>query len=376
MNVNLRNVNIYNSTAQEFYKGSMAFENGRICEIQLEEGLCDGAYIIPGMIDVHTHGRKGFDFPYLNEDEYRMVLRSYAEAGTTTVMPTVGSYPVSDVESWIGLTKKIYKSGSDCCTANIGGIHLEGRYINPLRKGAHMPSMLAPLNADELTHTLKSAEPMPVHVTYAPELEGAAEFAKAIADNGATAGIGHSDATYEQAANSGVVSYTHLFNAMRPIHHREPGTVGAGLLSDAYTELICDGIHLHPAVVKLAYRLKGTEKIILITDSGLATGLGDGEYSKGGNPVYVKNGKVVTADGTIAGSTLNLFDGLKNFASFCGLTLEQALPCATVNPAVMIGIQNETGSLEIGKRADFIVLDRDKSTIKNVYCNGTALNKI
>ena len=214
------------------------------------------------------------------------------------------------------------------------------------------------------------------HVTCAPELDGGEAFVKTIVGLGATVGIGHSDSTYEEAISAlgwGATSFTHTFNAMRPLHHREPGTVGAALTSDAYAEVIADGFHLNPAVVKLVYLAKAKDKMVLITDSMMATGCEDGEYQIGGLPVHVKGGKALGDDGTISGSTLNLLDGMFNMAKFCGIPIEQALPYSTINPAKMVGVDKVCGSLEIGKRADMLVLADDKHTLEGVYCAGNRI---
>ena len=223
-----------------------------------------------------------------------------------------------------------------------------------------------------ITHAEADGEtPLVTHVTAAPELEGGMDFLHTVIENGATFAIGHSDATYEEAiaaVNAGAVSFSHLFNAMRPIHHRDMGTAGAGLLSDAYAELICDGIHLSPATVQLAHRMKRPERVVLITDSCKATGLPDGVYKKGSSEILVKDGKVTLPDGTISGSTLSLFDGMRNYAKFCGVSYEEAIPLATINPAKMVGLDKVCGSIEVGKRADMLVCDAEMKLSRVCIC--------
>ena len=183
---------------------------------------------------------------------------------------------------------------------------------------------------------------------------------------GATLGLGHTSATCAEALDiykRGKVSMTHTYNAMTPLHHREAGTVGAALLSDAYCELICDGMHICPEVVALTFKVKGSDRTVLITDSMEATGNGDGNYNIAGMPVIVKDGKAVTIDGALAGSTLELCDGIRNLVRFAGATLGEAVACASFNSAKMLGIDDMCGSLEIGKYADIVVAREDEKEI-------------
>jgi N-acetylglucosamine-6-phosphate deacetylase len=206
-------------------------------------------------------------------------------------------------------------------------------------------------------------------MTVAPEIDGAEEFVKFVCQNGGNISVGHTDADYKTAMgalNAGASSFTHLFNAMRGIHHREAGTAGAALLSGAYTELICDGLHLCPEIICLALRLKGYEKIILVTDSMKATGLNDGIYNFGGLKVNVKGAEARLDDGTLAGSTLRLVDGVRNLEKFTGLPFKKVVMTATLNPARATGIDAFTGSIEPGKRADLVILDDDKNIIYTI----------
>ena len=209
----------------------------------------------------------------------------------------------------------------------------------------------------------------------APELSGVEDFAKYAQEKGIVLSIAHSDADFEHAEEAierGAVSFTHTYNAMSPLHHRNPGCVGAALLNDkAYAELICDGFHSHPAMTRLLARMKPANKLVLITDSMEAAGLSDGAYSIAGIPVFVKNGQAVNSEGAIAGSTITLFGGLTNFMKFTGKTLEEALPCATENPARMVGAFEQIGSVAAGKRADFLLIEnKEAPVLKSVICGG------
>ena len=210
------------------------------------------------------------------------------------------------------------------------------------------------------------------HISAALEQEGGEDFLRRALSLGATVSLGHTDADYETATRliqSGVTGMTHLFNAMPPLHHRDGGAVAAGLLSDAaYCELICDGFHIAPHMVKLAYRLAG-RRLTLITDSMEATGCPDGEYSIAGNPVTVKDGKARTHDGAIAGSTLSMWEAVQNLCAFAGADFTDAVYAATMAPAYEAGLETEVGSIEVNKRADLLILD-DEHTIGRIMCGG------
>jgi len=371
---NLKNINIYDTETRKFMHGEMTVTHGMITEINAADAeRPEDMYVIPGMVDLHTHGRAGFDFTHASPADVERMCRSYASAGTTSVFATFATATLDQYKTAIKNVKTVAETSD---TTKIYGIHFEGRYLNSLRRGAHDEKLLCPLVADEITELIDLAQPLKTRVTAAPELDGGEDFVKSATAHGAKVSIGHSDSTYEQVLQIldwGAVSFTHLFNAMRPIHHREPGTVGAALTSDAYVELICDGFHLHPAVVKLAYLAKCPERILLITDSMEATGCPDGTYRIGNIPVIVKAGQAVNIEGVIAGSTLNLFDGVKNMAEFCGLQIEDTIPFATLNPAKMVGIDDKVGKLAEGLCADFLILDTDKKTIVKTYINGTPI---
>jgi len=201
---------------------------------------------------------------------------------------------------------------------------------------------------------------------------GALDFIEAITMDGSTVSIGHSDADTEVIKNAlerGAVIFTHLFNGMRGIHHRDPRVAGAALLSDAYVELICDGIHVHPDIVKLAYRLKGKDRIVIITDAMHAKGLGDGTYSFCGSKIIVADGEARMEDGALAGGMSSMLQNVRNMVRFAGATLEEAVQMATENPARVVGVDSLTGSLEKGKRADILVLD-DSFEIESVFIRG------
>ena len=293
----------------------------------------------------------------------------------TTVLPTLASAEPTALREAIRRIGEAAAQESDPSLAgrraHIAGVHLEGRYLNPAKRGAHAPELLAPLDADELEGFLR-AMPGVRHVTAALELDADGSFLRRALSCGATVGLGHSMATYEQAMRAfadGATAVTHLYNALPPLHHRAGGAVCAALLSpDISCELICDGFHIAPEMVRLAATLK-RERLVLITDSMEATGCPDGEYRIAGMPVTVKDGKARTHDGAIAGSTLSLLDGVRNYAAFAGVSFGTAVYAATMAPAIEVGLAHEIGSLEPGKRADLLILNAD-GTPAQVMCGG------
>lgn len=381
------NGKIYSEKDLAFLPGALLVENEKIAAV-LHEGDpmpeadrtvdLGGALVAPGLVDVHTHGRAGYDFNTAGEDGMRVMAHAYAESGVTTLMPTLASAPF---EALCGAADKITKLSPHSGGARFAGVHLEGRYLNPEKRGAHAIELLAPLDAREL-EVLLSHMPVPCHVSAALELDKDGSFASAALRHGATLGLAHTAATSEEAELAlarGATSFTHLFNAMPPLHHRHAGAACVGLVhEDAYAELICDGLHICPEMVQLAYRCKGMERLVLITDSMEATGCADGSYHIAGMEVIVRDGKAITVDGAIAGSTLNLLDGVRNLAAFCHISFAQALVCATRNPARMVGIDDKVGTLEVGKYADFLVLTEQNESVslREVYTGGRRMDNV
>lgn len=377
----IRNARIYHTVSRSFSVGSVLVENGRITALFTEDitppaGIpvydAEGRRVIPGLVDVHTHGRAGGDFGTADSALMTVMAKSYLDSGVTTVMPTLASAPLSELETSIDRinTLRAEAAASEGQLPNIAGTHLEGRYLNVKRRGAHAADLLVkpdPAEVEGLLCRMEGAR----HVSAALELDDG-DFLRHALELGATLSLGHTDADFETASalfSKGVTALTHTFNAMPPLHHRDGGVVAAGLTSDtALCEMICDGFHIAPHMVKLAYRLAG-ERLVLITDSMEATGCADGEYRIAGNPVTVKDGKARTHDGAIAGSTLSMWEAVRNLRDFAGTTLENAIYAATMAPAREIGLEGEIGSIEAGKRADLLVLD-DGDAIHRVMCGG------
>ena len=371
---------VYSAATRQFVMADILTDDGMITEIDSHVNAadakvvdCTGKYILPGLVDVHTHGRAGFDFNDIDEAAVMTMRQAYAKAGTTTIMATLASAEPEKLDESMRIinAQRDVKPGM----ATIAGIHLEGRYLNPGRRGAHAPHLLAPLDPDELNTYLDKMMPLPIHVSAAVEMENGDAFIKAAREKGATVAMVHSDATYEQtrhAVEMGIRSFSHTFNDMKPVHHREPGNAVGSLLSDeCWSEFICDGEHLNPAIVKMAVRCKPADKFMLVTDSMAAAGCSDGNYSIAGLPVIVKNGRAVNEEGALAGSTLDLFKAITNTMAFCDLPLEEVIPFATANPAAMLGISDVCGQIRIGCRADFILIeDKENPAIESVWCAG------
>lgn len=379
---------VFDEKTHTFLPRCIVTEDDRILSVtdtavRIPEGEyvdCSGLFLLPGLVDVHTHGRAGTDFtetcthnPEKDRTTMDSMMLSYAKVGTTSVMATLASAPV---ENWLETVAFLADyARSSHAGAHIPGIHLEGNFLSKERRGAHAKELLIPPSTEILEKISTQTAGLVLHTSIAPELPGSDAYIDAAVRLGATVGIAHSDATFEiaeEAIRLGARSFTHTFNAMSPLHHRMPGCVGAALLTDeAYAELICDGFHSHPATARLLARTKPSDKLVLITDSMQAAGWPDGEYMVAGIPVFVKDGKALNTEGAISGSTISLFDGLKNFMKFTGLPLEYALPLATENPARMIGAFDRIGSVAPGKRADFLLVENKADPVlKTVICGG------
>ena len=354
---------VYSSAAHSFHKATLLVEDGRILAVTKQRPAadetvdCSGKWIVPGLVDVHTHGRIDLDFSTVPEEKLEALLLSYARTGTTSLMATMGS---DTLDVWRAAGERMRKAAQKPPRgARVAGIHWEGRYLSEKRRGAHALSLLSEPKLEELDVLLGDGS-CAVHISEAPELPGSEEFVREAVRRGATVGIAHTDCTYETAQDAliwGATSFTHTYNAMSPLHHRNPGCIGASLISDgAYSEFICDGFHSHPEMARLLYRAKPAGKLVLITDSVRSAGCADGEYFMAGLCVTVKDGRALTEEGAIAGSMLTLLEGVRNFMRFTGAPLTEVLPMATENPAKMVGIDRMVGSLESGRYADFLIL--------------------
>lgn len=376
---------VYDTASRSFQNRFVLLRKSKIlsvtetepCGMDAQRIDCRGLLLLPGLVDVHTHGRAGFDFSSVDEANTDAMLLSYAKAGTTSVMATLASAPYAE---WIGAAGMLAAHARNPHpVAHILGIHYEGRFLSEQRRGAHAAELLASPSCEELHEMLRAAAGVPVHISLAPELPGSEAFVREAVRCGATVGIAHTDCTYEEAAAAldwGASSFTHTYNAMSPLHHRAPGCIGASLLADgAWSELICDGMHSHPAMSRLLARMKPDGRLVLITDSMEAAGCPDGHYSIAGLPVVVRDGRALTVEGKLAGSTLTLWQGLLNFMRFTDTPLEDALIAATAAPARMVGAFTQCGSIEAGKNADLLLVRRAAELkLEAVFCGGELLD--
>lgn len=329
--------------------------------------------LIPGFVDVHVHGGAGHDFMDSDRETLDAISRFHSSQGTTTMLATTMTAPKHAIENVLREVNA-YRS-EDMPYAQIAGVHLEGPFISPHWPGAQNPEHIVPPTVSWLEEWEQQYPDLIHQVTLAPEREGALELISWLRDNGITAALGHTDATYEQiiaAVHAGLNQAVHAFNAMTPLHHRKPGTAGAVLSDDRIAaEIIADGIHVHPAVMSILTRMKPSNKLILITDAMSAAGLGDGEYMLGDQPVKVSGGVATLKDndGALAGSTLTMIRGFRNLISDVGLSLAEASQAASLNPAISLGMDQQIGTLEAGKQADILLLD-DELNLLNVYVQG------
>ena len=327
-------------------------ENGKFAEIgKIGENGIDlkGQTVIPGLIDIHTHGAVGIDT--MDGKNVEKISEYLLENGITSWLPTTMTMNIEDI-------KRVTDTIPDTKGARILGYHLEGPYISKNRKGAQNEKYIKNPDIAEF-EGLKNIK----MVTLAPELHGSMDFIK---NCKAVVSIGHTDCDYEtavEAIKNGAKCLTHTFNAMPPLNHRNPGPIGAAIDENIYVQVICDGLHIHKSVIKMLYRTFGADRMILISDSMRATGLSDGEYEFGGQMIDVVGGIARTKDGALAGSTSNLMDCVKKAISF-GIPKADAIKMATETPAKLLGIKK--GKIEIGYDADFVVVDDEMNVKKYV----------
>ncbi|HHY43113.1 MAG: N-acetylglucosamine-6-phosphate deacetylase [Firmicutes bacterium] len=337
-----------------------------------------GNYLSPGFIDIHTHAIYGFDTMDATCEAIEAMASFHIKNGVTGFLATTMTSSAEDMEkaiknaaSYISRQRERHltldTSGSS--PAEVLGIYLEGPYFSEAKKGAQSPKYLKNPDIDQIKRFIQLSDNSIKVVALAPELPGATDAISFLRAQDITVSAGHTDATFDTARKAfdcGVTQVTHIFNAMRGFNHREPGISGAALIDErVYCEMICDGIHLHPGAMKLVVKAKGKDKVILISDSMMAAGLSDGEYTLGGQKVFVKGSEARLSDGTLAGSTLTLNRAIYNMVHMVGVSLPDAVQMATLNPARAIGIDNKKGSIEIGKEADLVIFD-DQLNILNV----------
>ena len=359
-----------------FVRRDVCFD-GRLLSNSSADGRtydASGCYIIPGLTDLHFHGCMGWDFSDADPQGLEVMARYELSRGVTQICPagmTLLEDQLTKVCQVAADHRDANKPGAELC-----GINLEGPFLSEAKKGAQKAEWLHAPDVAMFRRLMAASRGLVKLVSVAPEVPGAMEFIEAV-EGEVTVAIAHTTADYDTAMEAfrlGARQVTHLFNAMPPFSHRAPGVVGAALDTPlCNVELICDGVHIHPAVVRAVFKMFGPKRVILISDTMRAAGMSDGDYTLGGQAVTVKGKLATLADGTIAGSVTDLMNCMRTAVSF-GIPLEDAVTAAAVNPARAIGIFSRMGSLEPGKRANVVVLDQNLE-LKDVFFRGELVNR-
>ena len=373
-----KNARIFTSDFQ-FHTGAFEVRDGVFGQVLPAAVPADaidlkGATVIPGLVDVHSHGNSGADFSDGDYEGLKKMAAFYAKCGVTSFAPASMTLPY-DVLAKAFATARQLADEAPAGHARLMGIQMEGPYFSYKKRGAQNPDYLKEPDFEGFQALYDGCGGLVRIVDVAPELPGAAEFV-AKASKLCTVSIAHTDSDYDHAKaaiNAGVTHLTHLYNAMPGIHHRNPGVIPAAVENPKVrAEIICDGQHIHPASVRLAFSMFGGSRMILVSDSGRCAGLPDGsKFELGGQDAWLRDGVARLADGTIACSAANLWQCLTNVISW-NIPEEDAVRAATYNPACAIGAQEKIGSIETGKLADFIVCSSDY-THKRVFLGGTEI---
>lgn len=373
-------VNAQIFTGEGFRKGQVAF-NEKIQDVifteekneESQEGDCvdgENGYLIPGLIDVHTHAAMNEDASDGSEAGLQKMSRYYAEEGVTTFIPTTLTLPQENLKKAILAAGNVKGKEEG---AKIGGVHLEGPFISMEKRGAQNPEHIRKPDIDLFKGLVEVVPGLIKLITMAPETEGAIEFIKE-ASKLCRVSLGHTACDYDTAMkgfDAGASHITHLYNAMPSLLHRNPGLIAAAVDAGAEAEIISDGLHSHPSMVRIAHKLFG-RNLILISDSIRCAGMPDGEYELGGLPVTLKNGKAtVSGTDTIAGSTIHLMEGMRRCVSF-GIPLADAVYAAATRPAISLGMEEEIGSIKEGCYADMVLLDENLK-VRSVFINGRVM---
>ena len=367
----LKNLRIY--TEDEIIEHGYIKFDQKILEVgqgDIDGEDMDGMILIPGFIDQHIHGVKGYDVMDASTEALDAFGHYLPKEGTT-------SYYATTMTASKEAIKKVLKNVGSYQSEHIGaellGVHLEGPFISEVYKGAQNKEFIVGLSRRLMDEFLSVSNGKIKHITLAPELEGAKDFISYLVSQGIVVSLGHSDASesdVKHALSAGALCFTHAFNAMSKLHHRDIGMVGMMLLEeDAYIELIADTVHVHEEAMKLLYKIKGKDKLILVTDAMRAKQQSDGTYDLGGQKVYVKDGQARLEDGTLAGSVLEFIDGVKNMKNHLDLSIKELITIASLNPAKLHKIDHKKGSIKLGKDADMLIVDKDLN-IRRTYTRG------
>lgn len=363
-----KNTNIYFEN-QGIVKSGFAVKDKKIAPLTGgEEGLLeldDKYLVIPGFIDKHIHGSNHSDAMYPTFEDILNIAKSIAQEGVTAFLPTTMTQSKENVAAALANIRKYIEQNVEEGAAVLG-VHLEGPFISKKYKGSQHEQFILSGDIESMKYFQEVSGNNIRQVTFAYE-ENGPEFTKYLVKEGIVASIGHSDATAADvfaAAKAGVTSATHTYNAMRGLHHREAGTLGGSMLADEIScELIADLVHVSPEAIRILYKMKGKDKVVLVTDAIESKHLTDGVYHLGGQEVFVKGDEARLASGVLAGSNLSMNKAVKNFMTVTGVSLTDAVDLATINPARVLKIDDRKGSINFGKDADFVVIDKDL----NVY---------
>jgi N-acetylglucosamine-6-phosphate deacetylase len=350
-----------------FEKVNILVENAKITSLAQIGPDCkasirlnaSGKKIVPGFIDLHTHGGNGVDVNNATTADLIRLSHYFAAQGTTGWLASIVTDTYEKTLWCIGQIRDAMKGANN--GAQILGIHLEGPFLSREYKGSMQEALLKKADPSLFANYQRAAAGLIKYITISPEVDGAPALIKKLAESGVIVSIGHSGADYDTALNcihNGAMGATHTFNAMKLLHQHSPGICGAVLETDVFCEAICDGIHLHPGIIRLLLKTKGIDKVVAVTDSIMAAGLPDGLYNLGASKVIVKGGDAkLISDGTRAGSTLTTSTALRNLVQFTGRKLEEVILLLTANPAALLKIDSHKGSIMAGKAADLVLLD-------------------
>lgn len=382
----IKNVAIYAESGL-INDGFIRFEGDKIVEIgemisysyndDVVQGVQEGSVVIPGMIDIHVHGANGWDAMDATSEAIATISKSLAMEGTTAFLATTMTQESSEVEAALEVIAESIAADSKE-GAEVLGIHLEGPFVNISNAGAQPKEHIKGSDVELFKKFQDAAQGHIKIVTIAPECDEDLQLVKHLNETSVIPSIGHSNAngTIARAAfENGAKHVTHFYNGLTPLHHREAGVIGHSFYEDGqYVELIVDGVHVSPEMVKLTLKLKGADRIMLVTDSMRAKNLEDGEYDLGGQAVYVREGVPLLESGSLAGSVLRMECALRNVMGFTGCSMREAITMTSKNQAVNLGVYNRKGSLAVGKDADIVVLD-EKNCLTHTFCRGNLVTK-
>ncbi len=360
-----------------FQKKDVYTDGEKIALSGEDEEILDGSgcYLIPGLTDIHFHGCAGRDFCDGSRESIEAMAVYEASQGITTIVPATMTLGEDTLQGICETAAAYVKEVKNDKAADLCGINMEGPFVAASKKGAQNGAYIRKPDVEMFDKLNQASGNMIKLVAIAPEVEDAMEFIKAKKDE-TVLSVAHTATDYDtamEAFEKGATHVTHLYNAMNPYTHRAPGPIAAAADSGAEVELICDGVHIHPAVVRTTFKIFGDDKVILISDSMMATGLEDGDYSLGGQAVKVVGNLATLADGTIAGSATNLMDCMRTAVQKMHIPLESAVKCAAVNSAKSVGIYDKYGSITPGKVANVVLLKKNDLALEKVILRGKAL---